>query len=318
MIRRFVVGACIAGLVVLSGCATNMTSVSAFGKMTTALGGQTKTILQGYQGVCQERLELQNEKQRVFSKLAKYWQSDNNKSADVAAMQGLVDSEAALAKSTCEKTNSIVASAMTQIPPVFVAYGENLEKLAGDSFVSYNPELNTLIETLNKLGDVDHGLSADQVTAIENISKLLYEAAVRNYRQRELDKVLSADMRNNFAAVVNALDKVASVYGEVLAERTKEDFDTFQGHLDFGLTHKLLPDPMAVAAFSTRAELALERDKLRKQAVDDYRATLAAFLIAYDKAQDSLANPPTKDLAKEIFNFAKAAVKAQRQLDKAF
>lgn len=310
----------------LSGCATNMATVGAFSKSTQELAGQSVDMLSKYAGQCGERLAIVEHERTVLDQADVFWSSSAKAKpaeakqalATIAkARESLKPYDAGL-KTTCpEQTRKLTAA--RSIGEVLLNYANGLQALSSDNFVTYNPKLDGIPDSLAKLPGSDGKalLDSAQVGAVRDLAKLVYKIAIMSYRQKQLEQAMGPAQGEQLANVKRSLAYLTSSYLQGL-DKEQIELNGLSSDLGALMQAGVLPEPLSVTEVQRQLQMAVADVAKRQKAMQAYAEALDKFGAGFDKAALSIRQPPTQDIARDVIDFGKAVYNVQTALDKAF
>ncbi|TCW79590.1 hypothetical protein C5O80_28885 [Burkholderia sp. SRS-46] len=194
-----------------------------------------------------------------------------------------------------------------------------MKSLSQDQFVTYNPALDSLPQSLAgfKKPDGSSLITTSQVQAVDSLQKLIYSAAIQSYRQKKLSSVLNDDTSKDVSRIVDALKNLAGDYmtqlkaNQQLALQTKDFFSVLQSAGYYF-------EPIAQENISTDMAAMSVKNEAQQHALNQYVVLLDKLMPAFKAAQSSVQSPSEKDVAIEIKDFSKSAYDTAEALKKAF
>ncbi|SMC27273.1 hypothetical protein SAMN02745857_02780 [Andreprevotia lacus DSM 23236] len=311
----------------ISGCATNLSAVSTFGNSTEALATQSGEMLQHYAAFCDEVVGHVEQENRILQLTRLYWAAQPASTAKTDALRTLDEADEAFSphadtaagRQQCEQDRVRLARAQV-FAQALQHYASALGAVASDQFVTYNARFDDLGNHLRGTpllaGETPAQINA-QVEAVQGLTRLVYDMAVRHYRQTQLASALGDEQEQRIALLLGQLQAITQSYQQslttaALQTRITASFNRRLLHLG------TLPEPLAVAEQTRALEVRQKDLEQRAAALGKLLAALEQLPPAFTQARDAVQHPDRKDIAKEVLDFGKAVYKLQRQIGDAF
>ena len=167
-----------------------------------------------------------------------------------------------------------VADHLSKDQNVLIAYFDSLGKLASNSPLSYDKNIDTNVATVGKLPDLSQGTIAAS-SAAQKIAKVLADAATKAYREHKVNSIIENTDGAVQELTTDLKKVVANEYTGILSNESAALDAYYQG-------------PMAAAGKSERLALIVVQRQY-----DGDTATLQSrrnAAIAYGKVMDNLAS----------------------------
>lgn len=307
----------------LAGCATNLSNVSTFANSASSVASETNTVFSNLPDTCTDFESLFRAEYNVGASALAHAKTTGQKIDPMVeqAARGLVNGlkpVQAQVKDNCVRINKLTP-ALQLLNQALSNYASGLKSLSQDQFVTYNPALDSLPQSLAgfKNSDGSSLISTSQVQAVDSLQKLIYSAAIQSYRQNKLASVLNNESSESVAKVVDALKTLASNYGtqlksnQQLALQAKDLFSVLQSAGYYF-------EPIAQESISTEMAAMSAKSEAQQHALNQYVTLLDKLMPAFKAAQSSVQSPSEKDVAIEIKDFSKSAYDTAEALRKAF
>ncbi len=276
--------------VLMQGCATNLEGVRRFAKDSDTVITASNAQFTYLPTSCNNRLVL------------------------VALIQGPDSDVVKDTKAACDDI-AVAAKAAIGMTKVVSEYAKALEALAQDKFATYSSELDGLAGSVKGLKDSKQVpiVPASSVDALNKLTNLIFEAATKGLRQRELKAMMA-----QHDALATVLEQVASMMeSEYVAALQTEDSEYRQ---------KIVVLKRAFAEREPLRVRELERDLTAARSgvtdkIDAAKKTAAALrglIAAHAALRDNIEKPQVVDQLRAINDFRKQTNDVREALTKAF
>ncbi|MBN3820221.1 hypothetical protein G3N57_28225 [Paraburkholderia sp. Se-20369] len=307
----------------LAGCATNLSSVSTFANSASSVASETNTVFSSLPDTCTDFESLFRAEYNVGSSALAHAKTTKQKihPAIEQAAQNAVNGLQPVRQQVRDNCTRIekLSPALQLLNQALSNYASGLKSLSQDQFVTYNPALDSLPQSLAgfKKPDGSSLITTSQVQAVDSLQKLIYSAAIQSYRQKKLSSVLNDDTSKEVSRIVDALKNLAGDYmtqlkaNQQLALQTKDFFSVLQSAGYYF-------EPIAQENISTDMAAMSVKNEAQQHALNQYVVLLDKLMPAFKAAQSSVQSPSEKDVAIEIKDFSKSAYDTAEALKKAF
>lgn len=181
-------------------------------------------------------------------------------------------------------------------------------ELAADDLAEADAELDGMFDAAVKANHVDETTG----TPLRSISKILAEAALNGYRQRELNKVIAAANAPLQQLIAHQLVLMEG-YGQSLAN--ERAMQLRHQRVLYAMARDKGREPVAAELIWERSNLTAAQFIQREKAIPKYVETLKQIAAGHQALYDNRDNLSNKEVAAQIKRYTKriqAALKAAR------
>ena len=180
--------------------------------------------------------------------------------------------------------------------------------LAADDLADADKDLDGMFDAAVKANYVDETTGAP----LRSLSKVLAEAAMNGYRQRELNKVIAAANAPLQQLIAHQLALMAG-YGESLAN--ERAMQVRHQRVLHAMAREKGREPVAAELIWERSNLTAAQFRQREKALPKYVETLKQIAAGHQALYDNRDNLSNKEVAAQIKRYTRriqAAIKAAR------
>jgi hypothetical protein len=192
---------------------------------------------------------------------------------------------------------------------VLLDYMGALKNLAGDQSVTYGKKLDALPGELS-----DSGLNKDQLKSVTGLAKIVADAALKGYRQKQLQNLIGS-ANGDVQIVTKAL-------GEIITADYKRELSLEQAGADtyFKTALKEHENGEPLAAIAVRRTWQSDRAAIltKEDAADAYGKTMADIATGHQKLFDTRNKWTTKSLRDDVGPIVTDLYDATQKVRKAF
>ncbi len=270
-------------VIAVAGCLGNPANVRTFASAVQTVTGDTPGIVAADQASCEANAALQRE----------YDQLEGQE----------------LSQLPCEQLSGVLKALIAENTAI-EAYAKALSDMAQDQFVTTDTDAKSVTTTLQNSGAV----SSPVVAAVGSIFSLVEEAALKEYRQKELSKAMTGEPADAFKTIMASYSQLAIQYSNAL-DTQLSDLETIKAAIAHD--HQKA-EPVAVAEMFVRLEALHQDIQAKATAIKAFTGAIDKANAAFDSAARDLTNPNPKDIYDSVSAFASQVNDAHDKLKKAF